>query len=91
MFLHFFIESRDKDKPLGYWQFVRSSIVSGAQWLKTQAIEGGIQFSAEADSLNAAILGTDVTADSPEFEAFVKAVFGEMTSKAGVKAGVNKA
>ena len=41
MFLHFFIESRDKDKPLGYWQFVRSSIVSGAQWLKTQAIEGG--------------------------------------------------
>lgn len=48
-------------------------------------IEGGIQFSAEADSLNAAILGTDVTADSPEFEAFVKAVFGEMTSKAGQK------
>ncbi len=27
----------------------------------------------------------DVTADSPEFEAFVKAVFGEMTSKAGQK------
>ena len=48
-------------------------------------IEGGIQFSAEADSLNAAILGTDVTADSPEFDAFVKAVFGEMTSKAGQK------
>lgn len=48
-------------------------------------IEGGIQFSAEADSLNAAILGADVTADSPEFDAFVKAVFGEMTSKAGQK------
>lgn len=41
MLLHFFIESRDKDKPLGYWQFVRSSIVSGAHWLKAQAIEGG--------------------------------------------------
>ena len=48
-------------------------------------IEGGVQFSAEADSLNAAILGTDATGDSPEFTAYVKAVFGEMTSKAGQK------
>ncbi|PCC83594.1 phenylacetic acid degradation bifunctional protein PaaZ [Corynebacterium accolens] len=48
-------------------------------------VEGGIQFSAEADSLNAAILGTDVTENSPEFEAYVKAVFGEMTAKAGQK------
>ncbi|APT93537.1 enoyl-CoA hydratase [Corynebacterium phocae] len=48
-------------------------------------LEGGIQFSAEADSLNAAILGPDVTADSPEFELFIKAVFNEMTAKAGQK------
>lgn len=48
-------------------------------------LEGGIQFSAEADSLNAAILGTDVTEDAPEFEAYTKAVFNEMTSKAGQK------
>lgn len=48
-------------------------------------IEGGVRFSAEADSLNAAILGLDVTADSPEFAAYVKAVFIEMTAKAGQK------
>lgn len=48
-------------------------------------IKGGVKFTAEADSLNAAILATDVTADSPEFAAYVKAVFGEMTSKAGQK------
>ncbi|HCG46349.1 phenylacetic acid degradation bifunctional protein PaaZ [Corynebacterium flavescens] len=48
-------------------------------------IEGGIRFSAEADSLNAAILGSDVTTNSPEFSAYIKAVFNEMTSKAGQK------
>ena len=45
----------------------------------------GVRFTAEADSLNAAILGEDVTVDSPEFEAFIKAVFVEMTAKAGQK------
>ncbi|QNE88570.1 phenylacetic acid degradation bifunctional protein PaaZ [Corynebacterium incognita] len=48
-------------------------------------IEGGVTFTAEADSLNAAILGADATADTPEFAAYVKAVFGEMTAKAGQK------
>ncbi|MCS5480069.1 phenylacetic acid degradation bifunctional protein PaaZ [Corynebacterium sp. YIM 101645] len=45
----------------------------------------GVRFTAEADSLNAAILGEDVTVDSPEFEAYIKALFVEMTSKAGQK------
>ena len=48
-------------------------------------INGGVRFTAETDSLNAAILGPDATPETPEFEAFVKAVFVEITSKAGQK------
>ncbi|MBW4779361.1 phenylacetic acid degradation bifunctional protein PaaZ [Rhodococcus fascians] len=45
----------------------------------------GLHFTAEADSLNASILGSDVTQGDPEFDLFVKGVFTEMTSKAGQK------
>lgn len=48
-------------------------------------IEGGIRFTGETDSLNAAILGPDATPDTPEFDAFVRIVFQEMTVKAGQK------
>jgi len=48
-------------------------------------IDGGVRFAAETDSLNAAILGPDAQEGSPEFEAFIKAVVTEMTSKAGQK------
>ncbi|MCW4464053.1 phenylacetic acid degradation bifunctional protein PaaZ [Glutamicibacter sp. MNS18] len=48
-------------------------------------LDGGVKFTAETDSLNAAILGPDATEGTPEFEAFVKAVVSEMTSKAGQK------
>jgi len=44
-----------------------------------------IPFTAEADSLNAAILGPDVTPDDEEFELFAKEVAREMTVKAGQK------
>ena len=44
-----------------------------------------VPFNAEADSLNAAILGPDVGPDDPEFDLFVKEVVREMTSKAGQK------
>ena len=47
--------------------------------------EGGVRFTAEADSLNAAILGPDATPETPEFEAFVKSVVTEITAKAGQK------
>ncbi|WP_282851566.1 phenylacetic acid degradation bifunctional protein PaaZ [Gulosibacter sediminis] len=47
--------------------------------------EGGLRFNAEADSLNAAILGDDATADSPEFESFVRSVVTEVQAKAGQK------
>ncbi|HWM92024.1 MAG TPA: 3,4-dehydroadipyl-CoA semialdehyde dehydrogenase [Thermoanaerobaculia bacterium] len=39
----------------------------------------------EADSLNAAVLGSDVAAGSPTFDLFIKEVTREMTQKAGQK------
>jgi oxepin-CoA hydrolase/3-oxo-5,6-dehydrosuberyl-CoA semialdehyde dehydrogenase len=48
-------------------------------------IKHSVPFNAEADSLNCAILGPDVTPDDPEFELFVKEVAREMTVKAGQK------
>ncbi|MEO8059618.1 MAG: phenylacetic acid degradation bifunctional protein PaaZ [Burkholderiales bacterium] len=44
-----------------------------------------IPFNAEADSLNCAILGPDVSPDDEEFELFVKEVAREITTKAGQK------
>ncbi|MGZ5157596.1 MAG: phenylacetic acid degradation bifunctional protein PaaZ, partial [Caldimonas sp.] len=44
-----------------------------------------IPFNAEADSLNAAILGPDVEPGDEEFDLFVKEVVREMTAKAGQK------
>lgn len=48
-------------------------------------VRHAVPFNAEADSLNCAILGPDVTPDDPEFELFVKEVVREMTVKAGQK------
>lgn len=48
-------------------------------------IHNAIPFNAEADSLNCAILGPDVTPDDEEFDLFVKEVAREMTAKAGQK------
>lgn len=48
-------------------------------------IDGGVKFTAETDSLNAAILGPDAVEGTAEFEAFVKVMVTEMTSKAGQK------
>ncbi|WP_300342863.1 phenylacetic acid degradation bifunctional protein PaaZ [Nesterenkonia sp.] len=45
----------------------------------------GVRFTAETDSLNAAILGPDAGPGTPEFDAFIKAVVQEMTVKAGQK------
>ena len=44
-----------------------------------------VPFNAEADSLNCAILGPDVSPDDEEFGLFVKEVSREMTIKAGQK------
>ncbi|OCW57778.1 phenylacetic acid degradation bifunctional protein PaaZ [Hoeflea olei] len=48
-------------------------------------LENSVRFVAEQDSLNASVLGPDVTQDSPEFEILVKEVVREMTAKAGQK------
>jgi oxepin-CoA hydrolase/3-oxo-5,6-dehydrosuberyl-CoA semialdehyde dehydrogenase len=48
-------------------------------------LSNSVPFTAEADSLNCAILGPDVTPDDPEFDLFVKEVAREMTGKAGQK------
>ncbi|GAD54393.1 phenylacetic acid degradation bifunctional protein PaaZ [Limimaricola cinnabarinus] len=48
-------------------------------------IENAVRFIAEADSLNACILGQDATPDSPEFGLFINEVHREMTAKAGQK------
>ncbi|MDN6677644.1 phenylacetic acid degradation bifunctional protein PaaZ, partial [Corynebacterium variabile] len=45
----------------------------------------GLRFSAEADSLNAAILAPDATPDTPEFDAYIRVLFGEISAKAGQK------
>nr|AGU09870.1 Aldehyde dehydrogenase family [uncultured organism] len=48
-------------------------------------IRESVPFTAEADSLNCAILAPDVTPDDGEFDLFVKEVAREMTGKAGQK------
>ncbi len=47
--------------------------------------KNGVRFIAEQDSLNASVLGPDVTPETPEFDLFVKEVLREMTAKAGQK------
>ncbi len=48
-------------------------------------LQRGTHFNAEADSLNASILGPDAVAGTPEFDIYVTGVFREMSSKAGQK------
>ena len=48
-------------------------------------VANSVRFTMEADSLNAAILGPDAVAGTPEFDLFVKEVAREMTAKAGQK------
>ena len=60
------------------------SAQTAAKLQRTPAIaQNSVRFIAERDSLNAAILGLDVSADAPEFELFVKEVAREITTKAG--------
>jgi len=48
-------------------------------------LRNSVRFVAEQDSLNASVLGPDVTPESPEFNLFVKEVVREITTKAGQK------
>ncbi|MDM7990151.1 phenylacetic acid degradation bifunctional protein PaaZ [Arthrobacter sp. zg-Y877] len=46
---------------------------------------GGVRFTAETDSLNAAVLGPDAVPGTPEFDAFIRSLVTEITAKAGQK------
>ncbi|MCY0147527.1 phenylacetic acid degradation bifunctional protein PaaZ [Hoeflea sp. G2-23] len=48
-------------------------------------LEKSVRFVAEQDSLNASVLGPDVTVASPEFDILVKEAVREITAKAGQK------
>ena len=48
-------------------------------------LKNSVRFVAEQDSLNASVLGPDVTPGSPEFDLFVQEACKEMTVKAGQK------
>lgn len=48
-------------------------------------IRNAVRFHAEADSLNASILGPDAAPGTPEFDVFVKEAAREITTKAGQK------
>lgn len=48
-------------------------------------LEHSVRFNMEADSLNAIVLGPDVTVEMPEYGLFIKEVQREMTVKAGQK------
>ena len=58
-----------------------------AQALRTHpaVVQRSVRFNAEADSLNAAVLGLDAKPGTGEFDLFVREVVREMTSKAGQK------
>jgi oxepin-CoA hydrolase/3-oxo-5,6-dehydrosuberyl-CoA semialdehyde dehydrogenase len=48
-------------------------------------VANSVRFTMEADSLNAAILGSDAVPGTPEFDLFVREVAREVTTKAGQK------
>ncbi|GAA2001865.1 phenylacetic acid degradation bifunctional protein PaaZ [Microbacterium ulmi] len=45
----------------------------------------GVRFTSETDSINASVLGPDATEGTPEFDAYVRQLLVELTTKAGQK------
>ncbi|WBS02285.1 phenylacetic acid degradation bifunctional protein PaaZ [Pseudoduganella sp. SL102] len=75
------------DRLTGFDAVTFTGSADTAQKLRSNRnlIANSVPFTAEADSLNCAILAPDVTPDDPEFDLFVKEVAREMTGKAGQK------
>lgn len=57
---------------------------STAAGLRSQTPQG-VRFTAETDSINASVLGPDGVAGTPEFDAYVRQLVTELTTKAGQK------
>ena len=57
---------------------------STASGLRAKAAPG-VRFTSETDSINASVLGPDATPGTPEFDAYVKQLLVELTTKAGQK------
>ncbi|WAC69258.1 phenylacetic acid degradation bifunctional protein PaaZ [Microbacterium sp. SL75] len=57
---------------------------STAERLRAHA-KPGVRFTSETDSINASILGPDAVPGTPEFDAYVKQLLVELTTKAGQK------
>lgn len=65
--------------------FTGSADTAAKLRVNANLIRHSVPFTAEADSLNCAILAPDVTPVDPEFELYIKEVVREMTTKAGQK------
>ncbi|MCO7513982.1 phenylacetic acid degradation bifunctional protein PaaZ [Pseudomonas guariconensis] len=65
--------------------FTGSADTAAKLWVTPNLVRHSVPFTAEADSLNCAILGPDVSPDSEEFDLYIKEVVREMTTKAGQK------
>ncbi|MFJ3045382.1 phenylacetic acid degradation bifunctional protein PaaZ [Herbaspirillum chlorophenolicum] len=75
----------DRLQPQDVVTFTGSADTAAKLRVHPNLVRNSIPFNAEADSLNCAILGPDVTPDDEEFDLFVKEVAREMTTKAGQK------
>jgi len=71
--------------PEDMLSFTGSASVARQLRAHPAVVANSVPFNAEADSLNAAILGADIREDDPEFDLFVTEVHREMTVKAGQK------
>ncbi|MBX3090372.1 MAG: phenylacetic acid degradation bifunctional protein PaaZ [Cryobacterium sp.] len=65
--------------------FTGSASTANSLRAHPNVVHGGVRFTAETDSLNAAILGPDALVGTSEFDAYVKSLVTEMTAKAGQK------
>lgn len=65
--------------------FTGSASTAEALRLHPAVQTGGVIFGAETDSINASVLGPDALPGTPEFDAYVRQLVAEMTSKAGQK------
>ncbi|MBZ8177240.1 phenylacetic acid degradation bifunctional protein PaaZ [Corynebacterium sp. 3HC-13] len=70
---------------LDYRDHVAFTGSAGTAAMLRKQVADGVRFSAEADSLNAAILGEGVSVEDPEFDAYIRTLFGEISAKAGQK------